>query len=260
MRVMRVIRALVVAAFKAQVRRRFDFAMGAIADLLIQLISLSYVMVLYRQFPVLGQWHQLELLFIFGFSQIVTGLCTIFLVPLTMVGDYFMYHGQLDRVLLRPYPSIVGVLFEEAVFFDIGNLLLGCLVTGFVGARLGLWSPLRVALALLLVLLSFILTASLLILSAALALLFRDRFQILYMLVYSLQQFSFYPLDLLPRVVRSVVTYAVPLALGSFYPAVQLLGRGSATTVVVLALGPALLGLSLRIWNVGVSRYESTGS
>jgi len=257
---MRVIKALVVAAFKAQVRSRFDFTMGVIADLLIQLISLSFVMVLYRQFPVLGQWHQLELLFIFGFSQTVTGLCTIFLVPLTMVGDYFIYQGQLDRVLLRPYPSIVGVLFEEAIFFDVGNLILGCLMMGFVGARLGLWSPSSAALALLLVAASFVLTASLLILGAASALLFRDRFQILYMLVRSLQQFSFYPLDLLPKLVRSLVTYAIPLALGSFYPAVQLLGHGSATTGAVLALAPALLGLSLKIWNVGVSRYESTGS
>lgn len=260
MRIIRVIKALIAAAFKAQIRHRFDFAMGVISDLLIQLISLAYVLILYDRFPVLGRWNQQEMLFIFGFSQIVTGLCAIFLVPLTMVGDYYMYQGHLDRVLLRPYPSIIGVLFEEAVFFDFGNLLLGCLVVGVVGANLRIWSALNVFLAVILVVSSFALVGSLLLFGAALALVFHDRFQILYLLIRSSQQFSFYPLDLFPRLIRSFITYGIPLALGSFYPAVVLLGHHSVMLPVILALPSLLLPLSLIAWNAGVSRYDSTGN
>ncbi|MDQ7795027.1 MAG: ABC-2 family transporter protein [bacterium] len=257
---MRVIWALVVTAFRAQVRRRFDFAMGVVSDLLIQLASLTFVLILYRQYPNIGGWGQNELLFIFGFSQITTGLCTIFLVPLMMVGDYYMYQGHLDRVLLRPYPSIVGVLFEEAIFFDIGNLLLGCILLSFVGAALGVWTFTNIVLAMVLIIASFVLVASLLVLGVALALVFHDRFQVLHLLVNSLQQFSFYPVTVFPPLIRAVVTYVIPVALSSYYPAVVLLGRDSSAAWATIALAPALLGLSLLMWNIGISRYESTGN
>jgi ABC-2 type transport system permease protein len=74
-----------------------------------------------------------------------------------------------------------------------------------------------------------------------------------------------YPLSIYPRWFRAIFTFLVPLACVTFFPAQVLLSRAaSGWGAVPLWLAPAVgilfLAVSLRVWELGVRRYHSTGS
>ena len=79
---------------------------------------------------------------------------------------------------------------------------------------------------------------------------------------YNLNQFSQYPVSIYSRAVRGAVTYVIPFALTSYYPASYLLRH---TRPVFSILAPViaaviLLAIALVVWHKGLDAYESAGS
>ena len=80
--------------------------------------------------------------------------------------------------------------------------------------------------------------------------------------VFNLIAFSRYPQTIFPHSLQFVMRWVIPFGFVSFYPATFLLGRsrleGLALLAPVVALAFSLLAAAA--WQVGVRRYESTGS
>jgi ABC-2 type transport system permease protein len=73
--------------------------------------------------------------------------------------------------------------------------------------------------------------------------------------------FAHYPLTIFPKAVQVMLTWVIPYAFASFYPASFLLGRDIGPLVWLSPLVAAgLLALGYRLWLVGLNHYESTGS
>jgi ABC-2 type transport system permease protein len=78
--------------------------------------------------------------------------------------------------------------------------------------------------------------------------------------------FAEYPLTIYPTGVRWLLTFVLPFALITYYPAERLLGRnetGALLPVLSLAAVPAgllFLGIAGLVWRAGVRHYQSTGS
>src|SRR5262249_30885505 len=70
-----------------------------------------------------------------------------------------------------------------------------------------------------------------------------------------------YPLGIYPGWVRAVLTFVLPLALITYYPAARLLGRSGDRLLAVAAVpaGLALLTLAAIFWRIGLRHYQSTG-
>jgi len=70
------------------------------------------------------------------------------------------------------------------------------------------------------------------------------------------------PVDYLPRALRHMFTFFMPMLVISYYPAAAVCGWGQPYWKGLLAF-PAGLAFSLfaaLIWRVGVRHYQSTGS
>jgi ABC-2 type transport system permease protein len=73
--------------------------------------------------------------------------------------------------------------------------------------------------------------------------------------------FAHYPLTIFPRAIQVMLTWVIPYAFTSFYPASFLLGRDVGPLVWLSPLiALVLLVIGYRLWLVGLRRYEGTGS
>jgi ABC-2 type transport system permease protein len=70
------------------------------------------------------------------------------------------------------------------------------------------------------------------------------------------------PIDYMPRVLRYLFTFFMPMLVVSYYPAAAVCGWGVSYGQGLLALpaGIAFLGFSTMVWQFGVAHYKSTGS
>lgn len=66
----------------------------------------------------------------------------------------------------------------------------------------------------------------------------------------------------MPRVLKNVFSFMLPMLFISFYPAATVCGWDYPAWLGYLSLpaGAAFLGLSLLVWRIGVKHYKSTGS
>jgi ABC-2 type transport system permease protein len=69
-----------------------------------------------------------------------------------------------------------------------------------------------------------------------------------------------WPIDVFPRLVQRILTFVVPLALMTTYPAQALLGRLSLPTLLA-SVGAAVLALAIArfVWRASIARYTSAG-
>jgi len=79
--------------------------------------------------------------------------------------------------------------------------------------------------------------------------------------VNSLQEFAFYPILIYPKFIGFILTWIIPYAFASFYPADYFLHKGfehySMLTPVIAII---LWVIALRVWEFGLKNYSSTGS
>ena len=175
--------------------------------------------------------------------------------------DAYFYQGRMDYARLRPVPVMVFASVEQmrpefllsAVFFAI--------VGAIAAANLGLFSrPLSLMLLALAVLSAALLWFGIMLfMSAGAAWLSRAR--ALKFGVWSFDEHTKYPLDILPFPLQVGLT-VVPYAFTSYYPISLALRPDTHIWPGILSLpvGLAVAAISLLLYNRASSHYDSLGS
>ena len=70
------------------------------------------------------------------------------------------------------------------------------------------------------------------------------------------------PMEYMPRALRTIFTFFVPVLVISYYPASALCGWGEPLWKGLLALpaGAGFMAIALIFWRIGIRHYQSTGS
>ena len=73
---------------------------------------------------------------------------------------------------------------------------------------------------------------------------------------------TLYPLEIYPAWLRNMLLYFIPLGVGNYIPVRYLLGKGGTWLNLVAPAIAALVSLAVavKLWQVGETRYHSTGS
>lgn len=79
--------------------------------------------------------------------------------------------------------------------------------------------------------------------------------------LYSIQDFVQYPLNIYGKKMKIFFTYFVPLALVNYYPLQYLKGISEMKIQIFFGITAiVMLILSLSLWNFGLHRYQGTGN
>ena len=156
---------------------------------------------------------------------------------------------------------------QELTLKRIGRITQGLVVLLWASHALDLaWTPDKLLLVLLTILGGACLFYGLIVLQATLAFWTTESLEIVNTVTYGGVETAQYPLAIYREWFRRFFTYVIPLACVSYYPALGILERpdplGSGPLFQWLApvVGLLFFAVCLRVWQVGVRHYRSTGS
>lgn len=241
---------------------RADFILGLVGFILVQSVGVIFISLIFTAIPNLSGWSFYEILFIYGFAQIPRGIDHVFTDQLWIFSWKTIAQGEFDRYLVRPLNPLFQVIVEKFQPDGFGEIVIGTMLLIISWSRLAI----EVTFEKIIVLIFLIICATLIYTAIKLAvtsITFWVKFAQSYMfMVYQLSTFVKYPIDIYPNWIKTILTFVIPFAFTGYYPGAYLLGRGSLFQGVIMTFMISIISIFIayRIWLIGISRYESTGS
>ena len=218
---------------------------------------------LFSRFGSIGPWSMERILLIYAMAVTSFGLAETFCRGF----DYFPWRmirtGDFDRVLLRPRSLIVQI---AASYFHIHRLS-----RVFCGLGAILWclwklevqpTPLHILILVLALIGGFCAYMGVFLMTSGIAFFTIQGLDWIYIFTNASYQVTRCPIDYMPKVLRYVFTFFMPMLVISYYPASAICGWGDGYLKGLMAFpaGFGFLMFSTLIWRFGVRHYKSTGS
>ena len=261
-RFFRIYRILAAQNLKRVMEYKADFLTGAVSFLIDQAVGIAFIFIIFSQIPQLSGFTFAQILFIYGFSQIPKGLDHLFTDNLWCVGYFIVRKGDFDKYLLRPINPLFHVIAETFQIDAIGELIVGIGLLIYAAPKAGLhitvWT---VLLSIAAVPFAALIYTSLKIITSSLAFWMKSSGFVIQM-VYGINEFSKYPTTIYSLPVRVFVTYIIPFAFTGYYLSLYILTGENALFNIggLIAISSILFIISIKIWNKGLSAYESAGA
>ena len=247
---------------QSQMEYKFNFILGNLTTILGQVTGIAFVWVIFQRIGDLNGWTLPEIMLIYGIAALPYGLFELFFNGVWSVGR-FVRQGEFDMLLTRPVGSLFFVLGDQVMLHGIGNFGTGLVIIALASQQLGLqWSALNIVLLSLMVLCGTIIYISINTMTASMNFWFVGMGNTVLYMGQRFRDFTVFPLDIYVVSLRILLTWLIPFAFTSFYPATYFLGRTDYTFfIMALPIVTALFfGLACLVWRVAINRYESTGS
>ncbi len=261
-RMFRIHRIFLVQELKRMMEYKGDFVVGIIGFLLIQLSNLLFLWIIFSQIPDLEGWSISEIIFIYGLSLIPKGIDHFFFDNLWSIGYFIVRKGDFDKYLTRPVNTLFHVLVEKIQIDALGELIMGIvLVCSSVAGLQVEWDAFRIIGMILIIPFITLIFTGIKTITAAIAFWTKRSGNVIYMF-YMFNDFAKYPATIYSRWVQNIITYIIPFALTSYFPALFILkGENPLFNLGMPVLASlVLMTAGILVWNKGLKAYESAGS
>ncbi len=214
----------------------------------------------------LNGWQRDHMLVLVGVYRLVAGGIRMSIVPnmrkvLTDIRD-----GTLDFVLLKPINSQVLVSIREFVVWRVTDVLLGAAVALYGGFLLSeRLAPGPVLLFFLMLAAAFAIIYSIWLMLATLCFWF-IRVQNIEMVFWNVFEAGRFPIAIYRPWVQWVLTFIVPLAFITTFPAAALAGTDGVagvppwSPVAAILIAGLMLAVSNRFWRFGLKHYSGASA
>lgn len=218
---------------------------------------------LFSRFGSIGGWTAEKILLIYALAITGFGLAETLCRGL----DYFPWHmlrtGNFDRVLLRPRSLFLQVAGSYFHIHRMSRVVCGLGAVIWCLWRLGVEPTLLNIVTISLAIAGGFLTyAGVFLMTSGISFFTIKGLDWIYIFTNASYQVTRCPMEYMPRILRNLFTFFMPMLVISYYPASAVCGWGEGYWKGLLALpaGLVFLGFSLLVWRFGVRHYKSTGS
>ncbi len=253
---------LIVTVLKRRLAYRGDLLLQGLDEIMRGLLAFALLEVYVSKSGGLAGFSHAQLLFVLGFSLVPIALFHCFCGNLYSLSSTYIIQGNLDRVLLRPYPVFLQICFDRLAIEDLSGAVLGVLIMAAAASQIPgfAWDPLHLLLLLVMLASAFAVVLAVFMAFAATGFWFEDRVGMVPP-VYNLMDLGRWPNGIYPWWLKLLITCLIPFSFIAFYPATLFTGGatlwpGLATPLVAVI---ALL-VANALWRLGLRRYDSTGS
>jgi ABC-2 type transport system permease protein len=249
------------AAFLAQMEYRANFVASLVLSALWPFWVVSLVSVFFHHSDHLGGWSFNEALLVLGLYDIFIGFMETVLAPNVQQLHQHVEEGTLDFVLLKPANSQFLSTLTACNLFRLFDVAIG-----FGLIAVGLYrldhvpDPAELAAFAVMLPAGMVTVYSIWVLLATLSFWFvrADNFAELFIGFYETGRF---PVSIYNQWIRRVLTFVVPVAFLTTFPAAMLLGQASWVYVPGSVIVAGVLFVAAhRFWNYAVRFYSSASS
>ncbi|MDX2096458.1 MAG: ABC transporter permease [Leptolyngbyaceae cyanobacterium bins.59] len=243
----------------AEMEYRLNFWLAALTSICNFIGSIFGLFLFYRTGYTFAGWRWEEALIVLGVFTLLEGFSSTLLAPNLSKIVQHIQQGTLDFVLLRPINSQFWLSTHTFSPWGIPDLLLGGILIGYAGARLGL--PLiNYGMSALPLLFGCMILYSLWFILGATSIWFVKIYNVTEVLK-GLIEAGRFPMVAYPATYRFFFTFVIPVAFLTTIPAEAMLGRSQFIwTIGAGFLAGALLLASRWFWQFALRFYTSASS
>jgi ABC-2 type transport system permease protein len=261
LRYLRLLRVFYKASLLAELEYRVNFLIHGLYSIGWTLWVWFALAVFYQHGTNLAGWTYYEALVVVGMFQVFGGLIEALLRPNILAIIDHVRKGTLDFVLLKPVDSQFFVSTRQIIFWKFLDMLVGFGVIAYALRRLGVMpdAP-TLALFVFMMVLGAIMLYSVWIAMITSAFWF-VRVDNISELIYSFYEAGRFPIGVFQGVIRFTLTFVIPIAFMTTFPAAVLLGRLDWQYIWIgCLLAVALFTFSVRFWRYALRFYTSASS
>ncbi len=238
---------------------RINFMIALIVSFGSSIIGPLFQYLLFTQTKGFPGWNFQQIILMQGMLLLWTGLKETLFGNVRWVSAGFVWNGDFDRILVKPYPAIGIILTSGVRFNSIATLVPGIILVWYSVTHMDISFGLPQAGLLLLSLVSGLLLfmATQILYSGIVIVLIQigrieDIFEHLY-------HFADYPIEIFPKIVRTLFITFIPLVVWVYVPTQVLLDRFELKMLVAAFSSVIFFLLSLRFWGYCMKKYTSAG-
>lgn len=256
---------LSLAGLKAQMQYKLNFA-SFILNMIIaytgQFIGLRWLT--YR-FPALAGWQLEDIVMLHALGILAWGMVISFFFHLHNFEDE-VRQGGYDRYLIRPLNPFWQAVAKQSPLGGAGQLIFS--ITAFIWAShtAGVqWTAAKLTYLVLTTLGGALILSGAVVAVGALSFWTTRSNTFYWALVFPARNLSYYPMGIYAPALQAVLTFVVPFAFITYYPAHYLLNKAETLFHPALPYLTPVVGLlaftgAYWLWMKGTSRYTGTGS
>lgn len=261
MRYARLIRLFAGVSLQNETAYRFDFLTKVVGSLINVCGELFTLWTIFANAKSLAGWGPYDVIVLLGVFRVMVGLIGIVIAPNMRSLMEDVRSGGLDYVLVKPVSAQFYASFRNWVFFRGLDGVMG-LVLIIVGCTL---LSAKVSLATLGLFIVTLAAGAVIIYSFWLILatttFWFTRIANIEMVFWNVFHAGRYPLEVYQPWVRWLLTFILPLAFLTTFPAEALVGRGgTGTFLTAVTVAPAMLLIATLFWRFGVRRYSGASA
>lgn len=249
---------------KSQLEYRGAFWLDRLAQVIAYGSAYTTIWLLLERFDNLGGWIWPELALLLSFQLLGYALgAALSYVQLRNLEELVRL-GTFDTLLVKPFSPWAYLVFSGLNIGYAGHLILAVplLIWSLTQVDIG-WSPLAVLYLLATLLSATMLTAALMTMIAATALIW-IRSRHLFSIFFGFWELTRYPLNIFPTGLQVILLTIIPMGFMSFVPVAWLLGKdipilGDWGGMAAPLVGPLLVLLAMAQWKYAISRYQGGG-
>lgn len=221
------------------------------------------IVLMFQRFGDIGEWSFWRIILIYSIAVTSFGLAETFARGF----DYFPWRmirtGDFDRLLLRPCSLVVQVACSYFHIHRAARVVSGLIVVFLSLYKLDAAINLQNMLILISALIGgFTAYTGIFMMTSGIAFFTIKGLDWIYIFTNASYQVTRCPIDYMPKLLKNMFTFFLPILLISLYPASVICGWGEPLWKGMLALPAGLIffTVSLAVWRIGVLKYKSTGS
>lgn len=247
-------------SIQSRMSYRADFILGVIASMLRQSLGFIFIWAVFRGIPEINGWNFDQMTFVYGMQAITLGI-NEFLFAGTWSIEGYIREGSLDRILLRPVSSMFSILSADVTLHGLGSAALGiglCIVS-LVKLQINITAG-KILFWILSIACGALIYFSVNMVCATTSFWITNSSSTM-MLVQNVSEFSKYPVSIYKKWLQILLTFVLPFAFTSTFPAAFILGMHKE---VIYWLGPVIAAavcvtIAYLFWKFALTRYQSAG-
>ncbi|GAA1752809.1 ABC transporter permease [Luedemannella helvata] len=261
-RTVRLYRRLLGAHLRAALQYEADFWIMIGAAALTQVIGVVFLGAIFAKIPELHGWAFWEVVTVYAMVSIGEGVGSLFFEGTWRLARRINL-GELDYLLVRPYPVALQVMGSDVGLHGAGNLVVGGVLLGLGVANSRIeWSLGTVALGVLLLISAIVIKTAISLGTNSGSFWIAGPVSVFGYALHQVGDLARYPITIYALGVRLFIGVVVPFAFVSFFPVAVLLDRGDQAKLGLLTPIVAVYCVVAAWWvfRRGLRRYESAGN
>jgi ABC-2 type transport system permease protein len=261
-------RRFISVQIRSQMQYRIPFLVDLLSTALITVVGFITIAFVMQRFGNIAGWTLGEVAFLYGMVETAFGVMDMLFSGFDP-GNFGRQTrlGHLDQLLLRPVDITLQVFGSEFLVRRLGRIAQGVTVLGLALSMVHIHWTVAKILYLPLVFISLIVFfGGLFIIGATISFWTLESIEVVNIFTYGGTEMMSYPMHIYQDWLRRFFTYILPAIFLNYYPALYFLdkpdplGLPSFAPFLAPAAGFAVLAAALAFWNVGIRRYQSTGT